>query len=67
MKTAKEKAKQLVVQYYGHTITAQKAIDCAIIAVEHCRDQVERIADVHVIEYWREVREILDKMEGDLK
>lgn len=66
MKEPKDKAKELIVQFYGHTTTAQKAINCAIIAVEHIRDQVYRSADVHAMEYWNKVREELDKRKGEV-
>ncbi|WP_418360128.1 hypothetical protein [Sphingobacterium detergens] len=63
--TPRDKAKQLVVQYYGHTLGPKIAAKCAIICVEHIREQSEALRDQNEIEFWKQVRQELDKMERD--
>ncbi|TDQ79550.1 hypothetical protein [Sphingobacterium yanglingense] len=67
MKSPKDKAKEMVIQFHGHTTTARKAVDCSIIAVENVRDVVGHSADVQAMEYWKEVRVELGKIGRDLK
>lgn len=69
MKTPKEKAEELVEKYqnyvsekdfFGDDRSKENAIQCAKIAVDEITKEVEEM--ISISNYWRDVKEELDKL-----